>query len=496
MDFATSPLLTDLYQLNMLQAYLEHGQTASAVFEFFVRKLPPRRGFLMAAGLEQAAEWLEQLHFSEEELKWLTASGRFTPALIERLRTFRFTGDVEAMPEGTLFFENEPILRVTAPMPEAQLVESRLINILHYQSLVASKAARMVLAAPGKTLVDFGLRRAHAAEAGLMAARASYVAGFDATATILAGALWGVPLSGTMAHSFIQSFDDETAAFEAFASARPEGLVLLIDTYDTEVAARKIVALAPKLKARGIAVHGVRLDSGDLVALSKSVRRILDDGGLADVIIFASGGLDEDDLMAFAKAGAPIDGYGIGTSLTTSSDVPALDCAYKLEDYAGVARRKRSTGKASWPGAKQVWRTYDDAGRLAGDVISTADDPQPGEPLLAPVGFNWQISVALVPGMAAREVAVAALGTVYAIEGGKDAAMQIGQTLASKWSLATALALLVWYIFAPQCASTLAVIKRETGSWRWMAITFAYMLALAYTGAFITYHVAVALGAG
>ena len=385
MDFATSPLLTDLYQLNMLQAYLEHGQTASAVFEFFVRKLPPRRGFLVAAGLEQAVAWLEQLHFSEEELTWLSQTGRFTPALIERLRAFRFTGDVEAMPEGTAFFQNEPIIRVTAPLPEAQLVETRLINILHYQSLVASKAARMVLAAPGKTLVDFGLRRAHGAEAGLMAARASYIAGFEATATILAGALWGVPLSGTMAHSFIQSFDDEAAAFEAFASARPQGLVLLIDTYDTEAAARKIVALAPKLKARGIAIHGVRLDSGDLVALSKSVRRILDDGGLAEVIIFASGGLDEDDLVAFAKAGAPIDGYGIGTSLTTSSDVPALDCAYKLEAYAGVARRKRSTGKATWPGAKQVWRTYDAAGRMAGDVISVADDAQGGAPLLSPV---------------------------------------------------------------------------------------------------------------
>ena len=385
MNAAESPLLTDLYQLNMLQAYLESGQTKTAVFEFFTRKLPERRGFLMAAGLQQAAEWLQQLRFSEEELDWLRGTGRFTPALLEELRAFRFTGDVDAMPEGTVFFANEPILRVTAPLHQAQLVESRLINILHYQTIVASKAARMALAAPGKTLVDFGLRRAHEAEAGLMAARASYIAGFDATATILAGARFGVPLSGTMAHSFVQVFDDESAAFEAFARARPDNLVLLIDTYDTEAAAHKVVRLAPRLQAMGVRLHGVRLDSGDLAALARSVRKILDDGGLADVIVFASGGLDEDDLLAFERAGAPIDGYGVGTSLTTSGDAPSLDCAYKLEEYAGVARRKRSTGKATWPGRKQVWRTLGPDGRLRRDVISVEGDPQPGEPLLKPV---------------------------------------------------------------------------------------------------------------
>jgi nicotinate phosphoribosyltransferase len=385
MDLEASPLVTDLYQLNMLQAYLEHGQTETAVFELFFRHLPERRGFLMAAGLETALEWLEQLKFSGEELEWLAGSGRFSAALVDRLAALRFTGDVEAIAEGTAVFENEPILRVTAPMPEAQLVESRLINLTHYQTLVASKAARMVLAAPGKTLVDFGLRRAHGAEAGLLAARASYIAGFSATATVLAGARFSIPLSGTMAHAFIQSFDDEAAAFEAFAASRPDGLVFLIDTYDTEAAARKIVELAPKLRAMGIEIAGVRLDSGDVVALARSVRAILDSGGLAATQIIASGGLDEDDLMSHAAAGAPIDAYGLGTALTTSSDVPALDCAYKLEDYAGVARRKRSTGKASWPGAKQVWRSYDDEGRMAGDVISTADDRQVGEPLLAPV---------------------------------------------------------------------------------------------------------------
>jgi len=377
-----SPLLTDLYQINMIQAYLDHGDTKTAVFEFFARTLPARRGFLMAAGLEQALDFLENLRFSAPEIAWLKSTGRFGTKLIDYLAAFRFSGDVHAMPEGTIFFANEPILRVTAPLPQAQFVESRLINILHFQSLVAAKAARIRLAAPDKLLVDFGMRRAHGAEAGLMAARASYIAGFAGTATVLAGEEFGIPLYGTMAHSYIEAFDDEAAAFETFARARPENVVLLLDTYDTEAAARKVVALAPKLKAAEIAIRGVRLDSGDLVALAKSVRSILDAGGLKDTTIFASGGLDEDSLVAFAKAGAPIDGIGIGTSLTTSSDVAALDCAYKLQEYAGLPRRKRSEKKATWPGRKQVWRRYDADGRMAGDVLSLEGHQAAGEPLI------------------------------------------------------------------------------------------------------------------
>jgi nicotinate phosphoribosyltransferase len=382
MNPATSPLLTDLYQFNMIQAYLEHGETKTAVFEFFVRKLPTQRGFLVAAGLDTALDFLENLRFTSEELKWLASSGRFGAGLLDYLARFRFSGDVHAMPEGTVFFANEPILRVTAPLPEAQLVETRLINILHFQSLIAAKAARMVLAAPNKILIDFGLRRAHGADAGLMAARASYIAGFAGTATVLAEKEFGIPIYGTMAHSFIQAFDDETAAFESFARARPENLVLLIDTYDTEAAARKVVALAPRLKEAGIIIRGVRLDSGDLIALSKRVRCILDDGGLTDVIIFASGGIEEDTLAAFMRQSAPIDGAGIGTSLTTSSDAPALDCAYKLQEYAGLPRRKWSAGKATWPGRKQVWRHYGTDGRMAGDILSVEDDAQQGKPLL------------------------------------------------------------------------------------------------------------------
>jgi nicotinate phosphoribosyltransferase len=385
MDSANGALLTDLYQLNMIEAYLEHGVTDTAVFEFFVRDMPAGRNFLVAAGLEPALDFLENLRFTDDDLAWLERTGRFSKRLVEYLVRFRFTGAVHAMPEGTAFFPNEPILRVTAPLPAAQLVESRLINLLHFQTLIASKAARMVLAARGKLLIDFGLRRAHGGEAGVMAARASYLAGFAGTATVLAEKLYGVPLYGTMAHSFIQAWDDEARAFESFARARPNNLVLLIDTYDTVAAAQKVVALAPRLRSAGITIRGVRLDSGDLAALAKTVRQILDAGGLADVTIFVSGGLDEHAIDRLLAAGAPIDGFGVGTSLTTSSDVPALDCAYKLQEYAGVARRKHSSGKATWPGRKQVWRRLGPDGRMAGDVISLEDDRQPGEPLIVPV---------------------------------------------------------------------------------------------------------------
>ena len=382
MNPLTSPLLTDLYQLNTIQAYLDHGETETAVFEFFVRKFPPRRGFLMAAGLQQVLDFLENLRFSEEEIDWLTRTNRFDKSLLDQLATFSFTGDVHAMPEGRVFFANEPILRITAPMPQAQLVETRLINILHFQTLIAAKAARLVLVAPGKVLVDFGLRRAHGAEAGLMAARASYIAGFAGSATMLAEEEFGIPIFGTMAHSFVEAYDTENAAFESFARARPQGLTLLIDTYDTENAARKVVALASRLVAQCIKIRSVRLDSGDLITLSRRVRHILDDGGLADVTIFASGGLDEDYVAEIVQAGAPIDGFGVGTSLTTSSDVPALDCAYKLQEYDGLPRRKRSAGKATWPGRKQVWRRYGLDGRIASDVLSLESDPHPGEPLI------------------------------------------------------------------------------------------------------------------
>jgi nicotinate phosphoribosyltransferase len=380
-----SPLTTDLYELNMIQAYLDRGENKEAVFEFFVRRLPPRRGFMLAAGLEDALTYLETLKFSAAEIVWLKSTKRFRANLIDFLEGFRFAGDVHAMPEGTACFPGEPLLRITAPLPQAQLVETRLINILHYQTLIASKAARMVLAAPGKILSDFGLRTAHGAEAGLYSARASYLAGFAGAANVLAGERYGVPIVGTMAHSFVQVHDNEMQAFEDFARARPDGVILLIDTYNTEAGARKVVDLAPRLKADGISIRGVRIDSGDLTASARKVRDILDAGGLKDVIILVSGGINEDVLQTMMREGAPINGFGIGVNLAASIDVPAFDCAYKLQEYAGKPKRKLSEGKATWPGRKQVWRAYDPGGRMAGDILSVESDRQPGEALIMPV---------------------------------------------------------------------------------------------------------------
>jgi len=410
MNPLSSPLLTDLYQLTMLQGYFEADMTQTAVFELFVRKLPPGRNFLVAAGLEQALDFIENVHFGDDELEWVERSGLFRKGFTERLGALRFTGDVHAMPEGTIFFPNEPLLRVTAPIPEAQLLETRVLNLMHYETLVASKAARSVIAASGKRLVDFGLRRAHGAEAGLLAARACYLAGFDGTATTLAGPAFGIPVFGTMAHSFVQAHDDEAEAFADFARAFPENAVLLIDTYDTLAGARKAIAVARRLAEQGIRVRGVRLDSGDLAALARQVRAELDSAGLGDVTIFASGNLDEYRVHELVAQGAPIDGFGIGTSLVTSSDAPHLDAVYKLQEYAGRPRRKRSTGKATWPGRKQVYRSYDDRAKLVHDVVTLEDDVRDGDPLLAPVMTGGRRTgrspeLAAVRAHAARELA-------------------------------------------------------------------------------------------
>lgn len=381
----TALLHTDLYQLTMMQAYWRAGMVGEAAFEFFVRRLPPRRRFLIAAGLEQALDFLEALTASPEDVAWLRATGRFDDSFLDWLAGQRFNGTVEAVPEGTVVFPDEPLLRVVAPLPVAQLVETQLINVLHFQTVIASKAARMVLAADGKTLVDFGYRRAHGAEAGLLAARAAYMAGFAGSATVEAGKEFGVPLHGTMAHSFVQAHAHEEEAFVAFARSGVGRVVLLIDTYDTERGAVRAAAAARRLAAEGLRVHGVRLDSGDLGAHARKVRVILDDAGLPDVEIFASGGLDEDAIADLVRAGAPIDGFGVGTALTTSSDAPALDCAYKLQEYDGLARRKTSEGKATWPGRKQVFRRLDTDGRLAGDILAVDGEQADGTPLLHPV---------------------------------------------------------------------------------------------------------------
>ena len=289
------------------------------------------------------------------------------------------------MPEGTIFFADEPILRITAPLREAQFIESRVMNLLHYQTLVASKAARSVIAAQGRRLVDFGLRRAHGAEAAVLSARASYIAGFDGSATTIAAPLFGIPVFGTMAHSFVQAHEYETDAFAAFAHSFPNDATLLIDTYDTEAAAQQVVRLAQWLQEEeDIHIKAVRIDSGDLGQVARDVRQILDAGGCGEIEIFASGNLDEYALQALVQSGAPIDGFGVGTRMNTSSDAPYLDCAYKLVEYAGRGCRKRSIGKATWPGSKQVFRRHEGNGTMAGDTLTLEHDVQAGQALLEP----------------------------------------------------------------------------------------------------------------
>jgi nicotinate phosphoribosyltransferase len=379
-----SGLLTDLYQLTMLDGYVNAGMFDTAVFEFFGRRLPESRNFLMTAGLEQLLDYLETLSFDASEIEWLESTGRFSSGLLDYLSEFRFRGEVRAMPEGTLCFGNEPMVQVIASLPEAQLVETRLINLIHFQTLIASKAARCVLAAPGKMLVDFGLRRAHGAEAGIMAARASYIAGFTGTSTVVAQSEFGIPIYGTMAHSFIEAHDSEAAALEHFARTFPDGTVLLIDTYDTLACAHAVAELANRLREEGIKIGGVRLDSGNLAALSVEVRKILDANGCEDISIFCSGSLDE-YLLAKDFQSAPADGFGIGTHLDVSADAPYLDCAYKIQEYAGAARRKKSPGKATWPGRKQVYRRYDGDGLLAGDSLVETNEDCAGRALLETV---------------------------------------------------------------------------------------------------------------
>ena len=381
---APGVLLTDLYEITMLQAYFARRMNGTAAFELFVRKLPGERNFLVAAGLDAVLDYLLGLRFTAEELDWLRASGRFTAEFVDSLAGLRFTGDVDAMPEGTVFFADEPILRIVAPIREAQLVESRVMNLMHFATLTASKAARVALAAPGRLLVDFGMRRAHGAEAALLSARSSYLAGFTGTATVEAGRRYGIPVFGTMAHSYVQAHGDEALAFEHFALAQPENATLLIDTYDTERGAAKVVALAPLLAAAHVRIRGVRIDSGDLGEHARRVRAILDEGGLAEATIFASGNLDEWRVAALAREGAPIDGFGVGTRMNTSADAPYLDCAYKLQEYEGEPRRKRSEGKATWPGRKQVYRRIAHDGRFAGDLLALAGAQRAGRPLLVP----------------------------------------------------------------------------------------------------------------
>lgn len=375
-------LLTDWYELTMLQAYWREEMHAEAVFSLYVRRLPECRNYLVACGLDDVLHYLENLRFTSEALEYLASSGTFSDEFLGWLGGLRFTGDVYAVPEGTPLFAEEPLLEVVAPLPEAQLVETFLMNQVHFQTLVASKAARVVEAAAGRAVVDFGLRRIHGADAGIKAARALYLAGVQATSNVLAGKLYGIPVTGTMAHSYIQAHDDELEAFRRFTALYPE-TILLVDTYDTLAGVRNVARLGREL-AGACVLRGVRLDSGDLPSLAREAREILDAAGLRDVAIFASGGLDEYQIEEFVSRDAPIAGFGVGTRMGVSSDAPSLDIAYKLTAYAGKGRVKLSRGKPVLPHRKQVFR-IDENGMAARDIIGLANEEHPGRPLLVKV---------------------------------------------------------------------------------------------------------------
>jgi nicotinate phosphoribosyltransferase len=379
---AQAELFTDLYELRMAHAYQALGMREEAVFSLFVRRLPPARNFLLACGTEDLLDALEALRFGPESLGYLRSLGEFPEPFLSWLAGLRFSGSVHAVPEGTPVFAEEPILEVVAPIAEAQLVETLAMNLVGLQTLLASKAARVVAAAAGRPVVDFGSRRAQGLDAAVAGARAFHIAGVAATSNLLAGARHGIPVAGTMAHSFVQAFGSEAEAFRAFARLYPE-TILLVDTYDTPEGVRRVVALAREL-GPDFRVRGVRLDSGDLLALSREARAILDAAGLGRLQVFASGGLDETRIAALLAAGAPIDAFGVGTEMSVSADAPALDIAYKLTRYAGEGRTKLSAGKRILPGRKQVFRAMA-AGVAAGDVIARAEEELPGEPLLRPM---------------------------------------------------------------------------------------------------------------
>lgn len=375
-------LLTDFYELTMARAYREEDLGEEAVFSLFVRRLPPRRNYLLACGLEDALRYLETLRFGPGALEYLRSFREFPKDFLHWLARFRFRGDVYAVPEGTPIFGNEPILEVVAPLAHGQLVETFLLNQVHLQTVLASKASRVVRAAAGRPVVDFGLRRIHGADAGVKAARAFAIAGVVATSNVLAGQLYGIPVTGTMAHSYVQAHDTEEQAFREFARIYPE-TVLLVDTYDTPRGVEKVARLARDL-GRAFRVRGIRLDSGDLAALAARARRVLDHAGLTHVEIFASGGLDEREIARLVAAGAPISGFGVGTAMGVSRDAPALDIAYKLTSYAGRGRVKLSKGKRLLPGRKQIFRVEEE-GRAVRDVIAGHTEAVAGRALLEKV---------------------------------------------------------------------------------------------------------------
>jgi nicotinate phosphoribosyltransferase len=384
-------LLTDMYELNMAASYLRRGMTQLATFSLFVRRLPPERGFLVAAGLEDCLDRLERFGFEDWDLRYLREGLGFDDETLEAFRGIGFTGDVWAVPEGRVVFQSEPLLEVTAPLPEAQLVETLLLNEITFQTTVATKAARCWLAADGRDVVDFAFRRTQGIEAAMEVARASAIVGFAATSNVEAARRWGLAAAGTMAHSYVEAFANEREAFRAFASDFPERCTFLVDTYDTLHGVRTAIEVIRELGIGSSSGLAIRLDSGDLGALATQARGILDDAALSNVRIFVSGGLDEYDVAGLVASGAPIDAFGVGTRMGVSADAPYVDSVYKLVDYGGRPVLKLSVEKVTAPGAKQVFRSIED-GRLTADVVGLRTEQQPGgsEPLLEPVMLDGE----------------------------------------------------------------------------------------------------------
>jgi nicotinate phosphoribosyltransferase len=389
-------LFTDLYELTMCASYFDNNKLEPATFDLFIRRLPENRSYFLFAGLEQALLFLENVKFTEEHLAYLQKQG-FNKQFLDYLRNFKFTGEVWAVPEGTVAFPCEPLIRVTAPIIEAQLVETFLLNTINLQTTIATKASRVVNAAKGKAIIEFGLRREHGIDAGMKVARCSYIAGCQGTSNVLAGLKYGIPVFGTMAHSFVMSFEKEIDAFRAFARTFPNKSTLLIDTYDDMTGAEKAAIVAKELEKIGCKLGGVRLDSGDLAQASKKIRALLDEKGLRYVKIFASGDLDEYRIVELLSKGAEIDAFGVGTRMGTSADKPYVDVIYKLcettsakGDFSPIM--KLSEGKATLPGRKQAFRFKDEKGYFAKDVIALADEKMEGEPLLVKVMENGKIT--------------------------------------------------------------------------------------------------------
>jgi len=397
-------LLTDLYELTMAQSYREHGKTGTAVFSLFTRSLPPKRNFLVAAGLETLIAKLEQFRFTADDIAYLGSLGLFRRDFLTWLEQFRFSGNISAVPEGTVLFANEPIVQIEGPLPEAQILETLAINCIHFETLVASKAARIAAVGRGKSIVDFGFRRSHTTEAGIAAARAAWIAGFDGTSNLEAGKRYGIPVVGTMAHSYVMLFDSEDAAFRAYQSSFPDRAICLIDTYDTLACSDTIIRLARE----GVPVAGVRLDSGDIGMLARDVREQLDAAGLPGIRIFVSSNVDEYSIDGWLSSDVPIDSFGVGTHFITSSDAPFLDMVYKLVEYEGTPRFKTSPGKTTFPYRRQIVRHHREGILAYDEVVRTGKEQVPG--LLEPVIIDGSLSRPLpspdaIKGRCSREIA-------------------------------------------------------------------------------------------